>query len=541
MSTNKSTRVESNRTIAKSAGIIGFATLCSRLLGFIRDIVIARLFGIYVYAQAFVIAFKIPNLFRDLVGEGAANAAFVPVFSEYKVKHTEEEFWELANVVLNLLLVIVTAITLLGIIFSPVIVRLIAPGFISDPQKLEITVRLNRLIFPYILLISLAAYAMGILNSLKHFSVPAFAPCLLNISIIAFALIFGESIKGLALGVLVGGVLQLVIQIPVLYKKGFHLKLFQRFTPLETSPMQRGRAKFLTGFRHPEAKTIGKLMIPRLFSSSVYQLNNFIDSIFGSLAFIVGEGGVAVLYYAYRLILFPLGIFSNALSQAILPAFSTQALEDNHENLKTSLSFGLRATFFVMLPASVGFMVLAHPIIQAIFKGGKFDTYSAAQTADVLFFYSIGLFAYGATKILQSCFFALKDTATPAKVSFIALLVNIILNSLLMFPMKLAGLALATSISGINTFLILFILLRKKIHGFGIKLILISFARILLASLGMGFVCWLVSKNIVFDSGKLARLFNLSLSIASGMISYVIFCFILRVREIQELWKFISG
>ena len=541
MSTNKSTRVESNRTIAKSAGIIGFATLCSRLLGFIRDIVIARLFGIYVYAQAFVIAFKIPNLFRDLVGEGAANAAFVPVFSEYKVKHTEEEFWELANVVLNLLLVIVTAITLLGIIFSPVIVRLIAPGFISDPQKLEITVRLNRLIFPYILLISLAAYAMGILNSLKHFSVPAFAPCLLNISIIAFALIFGESIKGLALGVLVGGVLQLVIQIPVLYKKGFHLKLFQRFTPLEISPMQRGRAKFLTGFRHPEAKTIGKLMIPRLFSSSVYQLNNFIDSIFGSLAFIVGEGGVAVLYYAYRLILFPLGIFSNALSQAILPAFSTQALEDNHENLKTSLSFGLRATFFVMLPASVGFMVLAHPIIQAIFKGGKFDTYSAAQTADVLFFYSIGLFAYGATKILQSCFFALKDTATPAKVSFIALLVNIILNSLLMFPMKLAGLALATSISGINTFLILFILLRKKIHGFGIKLILISFARILLASLGMGFVCWLVSKNIVFDSGKLARLFNLSLSIASGMISYVIFCFILRVREIQELWKFISG
>jgi len=540
MSTNKSARVESNRTIAKSAGVIGFATLCSRLLGFVRDIVIARLFGIYVYAQAFVIAFKIPNLFRDLVGEGAANAAFVPVFSEYKVKHTEEEFWELANVVLNLLLVIVTAITLLGIIFSPVIVRLIAPGFISDPHKLEVTIRLNRIIFPYILLISLAAYAMGILNSLKHFSVPAFAPCLLNISIIAFALIFGESVKGLALGVLVGGVLQLVIQIPVLYKKGFHLKLFQRFTPLEISPMQRGRAKFLTGFRHPAAKNIGKLMVPRVFSSSIYQLNNFIDSIFGSLASIVGEGGVAVLYYAYRLILFPLGIFSNALSQAILPTFSTQALEDNHGNLKATLSFGLRATFFVMLPASVGFMVLAHPIIQTIFKGGRFDAYSAAQTANALFFYSIGLFAYGATKILQSCFFALKDTITPTKVSSLALIVNIILNFILMFPMKLSGLALATSISGINTFLIMLFLLRKKVHGFDIRAIIISFARILLASLGMGVVCYIVSKNIIFNGVSLTRFFSLGLAIASGLISYVIFCFILQVGEIRELWKWVA-
>ena len=513
--------MSTNKSIAKSASIIGFATLCSRLLGFIRDIVIARLFGIYVYAQAFVIAFRIPNLFRDLVGEGAANAAFVPLFSEYKARHTDKEFWELANVVLNLLLVIVTAITILGIIFSPLIVRLIAPGFISDPHKLEITIRLNRIIFPYILLISLAAYAMGILNSLRHFWAPAFAPCLLNISIIVFALLFGEGIKGLALGVLVGGVLQLAIQIPVLYKKGFHLNLFRHF-------------------KHPAAKTIGNLMVPRLFSSSIYQLNNFVDSIFGSLAFIVGEGGVAVLYYAYRLILFPLGIFSNALSQAILPTFSTQALEDNQSNLKTTLSFGLRATFFVMLPASVGFMVLAHPIIQTIFRGGKFDAYSAVQTANVLIFYSIGLFAYGATKILQSCFFALKDTKTPAKVSFIALIVNIVLNAILMFPMKLSGLALATSISGINTFLILFFLLRKKIHGFGIKAIIISFARILLASLAMGFVCWEVSKNIVFDSGNLARLFSLIFSIASGLLSYVIFCLILRVREIQELWRWVG-
>ena len=300
-----------HQAIIKSAGIIGIATFCSRLLGFLRDLVIARLFGVYVYAQAFVIAFRIPNLFRDLVGEGATNAAFVPVFSEYTVKHSKEEFWELANVVLNLLLVIVSAITILGIIFSPLIVRLIAPGFVADPEKLATTIKLNRIIFPYIILVSLAAYAMGILNTLRHFSVPAFAPCLLNISIIVFALLFGEGIKGLATGVLVGGFLQLAIQVPVLYKKGFRLRLFKRF-------------------RHPAAKTIGLLMVPRMFSSCLYQLNNFVDSIFGSLGFIVGEGGVAVLYFAYRLIQFPLGIFSASLSQAILPIFSTQALEDSH-------------------------------------------------------------------------------------------------------------------------------------------------------------------------------------------------------------------
>jgi len=522
MSTTKSTFRESNRNIAKSVSIIGFATLCSRLLGFLRDVVIARLFGVYVYAQAFVIAFKIPNLFRDLVGEGAVNAAFVPVFSEYSIKHTKEEFWELANVVLNLLLVILMAITILGITFSPIIVRLIAPGFIADSHKLETTIRLNRIIFSYILLISLAAYSMGILNSLKHFAVPAFAPCLLNISIIVFALLFGEGITGLALGVLVGGVLQLVIQIPVLYRKGFRLQLFRRL-------------------KHPAAKTIGVLMLPRLFSSCIYQLNNFVDSIFGSLASIVGEGGVAVLYFAYRLILFPLGIFSTALSQAILPTLSCQALEDNYDKLKETLSFGLRATFFVMLPATAGFMVLAYPIISTLFRGGRFDVYSTGLTAHVLFFYSIGLVFYGTSRVLQSCFFSLKDTVTPTKVAFLSLIINIILNYILMFPLKLSGLALATSISGINTCVVLFFILMKRLKPFKVKAILISFTRILLASLLMGVVCYSVSrKNIFLDTGTLNRFLNLGIALLLGVLSYIVFCFIFKVGEMQELWQWLS-
>ncbi|MFZ2356939.1 MAG: murein biosynthesis integral membrane protein MurJ [Candidatus Omnitrophota bacterium] len=513
--------MSTHKSIAKSASVIGFATLCSRILGFARDIVIARLFGVYVYAQAFVIAFRIPNLFRDLVGEGASNAALVPVFSEYSVRHSKEDFWELANVVLNLLLVIICSITILGIIFSPLIVRLIAPGFIANPEKLAATIKLNRIIFPYILLISLAAYSTGLLNSLKHFSVPAFAPCLLNISIIICALSFGEGITGLASGVLIGGILQLLIQIPVLYKKGFRLNLFKRF-------------------KHPAAGLIGKLMLPRLLSSCIYQLNNFVDTIFGSFAFIVGEGGVAVLYFAYRLVQFPLGIFSNALTQAILPEFSVQALEKNHEQLKTTLSFGLRAIFFVMLPASLAFMLLAHPIIKTIFEGGKFDAYSTDMTARVLFFYSIGLTAYAATKILQACFFALKDTMTPTKISALALGLNVVLNTVFMFPLKISGIALATSISGIISCFILLFVLAKRLAPLETREIAASFLRILAASLGMSLVCYFLNKNICFGNSIIEKILYLLVLISSGLISYIAFCFIFQVKEFHELrqWLF---
>ena len=516
MSTDKS----SHRQVARSAGIIGSATLLSRLLGFIRDVVIARLFGTAIYAQAFVIAFRIPNLFRDFVGEGAANAAFVPVFSEYSLRHTKDEFWELANTVLNLLLIILVSIVLIGILFSPLIVRLIAPGFVAAPDKLAATILLNRLVFPYLILISLAAYSMAILNSLKHFTIPAFAPCLLNISIILCASFLGEGIRGLASGILIGGILQLAIQIPVLYKKGFRLKLFR-------------------SFRNPAALTIGRLMVPRVVSSSIYQLNNFVDSIFGSLVWIVGEGGVAVLYFSYRLIQFPLGIFSTALSQAILPTFSTQALAEDRAALKPTLCWGIRATFFVMLPVSLGFMVLARPLVDTLFGAGKFDTRSVSLTAAALFFYSIGLFAYGATRILQSCFFALKDTLTPTKVSGVSLVLNVILNLLLMFPLKVSGIALATSVSGIVSFILLFALLKKKIGDFGTKEITVSFIKIMLAGLCMSVLCSLFYRNVVMRL-PLHKFISLGFALVLAVLSYCAFCFILRVREMEELWRWIS-
>lgn len=510
MSINKYPSRSQNQAVARWAAIISLGTLISRILGFIRDVIIARLFGVYLHAQAFVIAFRIPNLFRDLVGEGASNAAIVPVLSEYSLKRSPKEFWELANILLNILVVILSAITILGIIFSPWIVRLIAPGFIGSADKLQATINLNRIIFPYILLIGLAVYAMAVLNSLKSFTVSAFAPCLLNIAIIVCALLFGEGTAGLATGVLLGGILQLAVQIPFLYKKGW-------------------RPKFILCFNHPAVVQIRKLMLPRLASSSIYQLNNFVDSIYGSLMAVVGDGGVAVLYFAYRLIQFPIGIFSNAIAQAILPTLSIQALESNQENLKNTLAWGLRLVFFVMLPTTVLFMVLAGPLVITLFGGGKFDFNSAQLTSNALFFYSIGLTAYGGTKILQSCFFALKDTITPTKIAGLALLMNIILNALLMFPLKIGGLALATSISGIISFFFLFFILSRRLGGFGAHKILKSFLRILAAALCMAGVCFLVNQALDFVW-----------ALFCAALAYIFFCFVFGVVELVELthWLF---
>ena len=257
---------------------------------------------------------------------------------------------------------------------------------------------------------------------------------------------------------------------------------------------------------------------------------------FGSLRFIVGEGGVAVLYFSYRLIQFPLGVFSNAFSQAILPTLSTQVLEEEGEKLKDTLLFGLRMTFLVLLPATVLFIVLSEPIIRVIFQGGRFDAYSTRMTSDALSCYSIGLCAYGATKILQQCFFALKDTVTPAKISALALVVNIILNVMLMFPLKLSGLALATSLSGINTFCILLFILRKRLKSFRLKPLVVSFGRMLIASIGMGLICYFISRTVIFPGrGIVVGGLTVGLPIIAGLVSYICFCFTFNVTELHEL------
>ena len=501
----------SNKSIAKSAGVIAIATMASRILGYVRDMIIARLFGTGSPAQAFFQAFRIPNLLRDIVGEGATNAAFIPVFAEYLTKKDKKEFWELANVLMNLMLVILAGISIVGILISPMIVRLIAPGFVSDPEKFHLTIKLTRVMFPYILLVGLTAYGSGILNSLKYFSIPAIGPCLFNIFLILSALLLCQKYKigamGLAIGVLLGGVVQLILQIPVLLKKGMDLRPCLRLY-------------------HPAARRIGLLLIPRGIGSCVYQLNVFISSALASFGSIVGEGGVAALYYANRIFQLPMAVFGISIATAALPQMSIHAVRNDMEKLKSTLLFSLRAVLFITIPASIGLMVLGREITQVLFERGAFNSYSTGITSSALFYYSIGLFAFTGVNLLVPVFYSLQDTMTPVKTAAFALIINVVLSLLLMNPLKVGGLALAASISSMVNFSMLFMLLRKRIGNLGGMKLLDSFVRILLSSLIMGAACLILSQN---------KIAGLAVSIPAGIAAFLFASFIFRVRETKEL------
>jgi len=518
----------STKSLIKSTSIISVATASSRVLGFIRDILIANFFGTGNLIQAFVVAFRIPNLMRRMVGEGAVNSAFVPVLSEYLATKKKEDYWQLANVILNLLAVVLAAIVLIGIAFSPIIVRIIAPGFVKDPGQLELAIKLTRIVFPFIFLIGLTAFAAGVLNSLKHFATPAFGPCLLNLSIIATMLFFYRTINitMLAVSILVGGFLQLMLQIPVLYKKGM-------------------RIRFPITFHHPAVKKIGTLLAPRILGSTVYQLNVLVDSILASLYWIVGKGGIAALYYSNRLIQFPTAIFGIAVATAVLPTLSGYFAKNELDKFKKTISFSLKFIFLFMIPAAIGIMIIGKPIIEALFQRGEFGSYSTMITNQALFFYAIGLFSYAGIKILVFSFYSMQDTMTPVKTAAIALLINVILNLILMWPLKIGGLALATSISGIFNFIVLFYILRKRMGPLNEREMLIFLFKIILASLVMGAILLGLTKTPMYISffGKGSSLLNIAgliSVIAISASSYIVILLLLRVKEVEKVFRWIG-
>ena len=500
----------SKKSLIKSTGVIGFATAISRILGFVRDIVIAGFFGTAIYAQAFVVAFRIPNLLRDLIGEGATNAAFVPVLTEELTKKGREEFFRLAQVILNVLFIVLLILTVIGVLASPLIVKLIAPGFSVDKEKFDVTVKLTQILFPFLLLVGLWAYAMGVLNTLGKFGAPAFGPCVLNLSMIFCAMWFGENVFGLASGVLAGGALQLFIQFPSLYASGWRPRLTMEFS-------------------HPQAKRTGILLIPRALGACVYQVNVFISTILASLSGIVGEGAVAALYYANRVWQLPLAIFGIALAQAALPTMSRHVAMNDIGKLKEMLSFSLKVLFFILIPASVGIMVLSTPITKVLFERGAFTSYSTCITSNALFFYAIGLVACGGIKVLVSAFYSLQDTMTPVKTAAISLVLNILLNIVLMWPLKIGGLALATSLSAICNFVILYILLERRLGDFGTKAIFASFFKVLLASVIMG----LALKFIMIAFPKFSFII-LFIAILFGMILFIMTSYLLKIEEMKD-------
>jgi len=471
-----------NSRVVKAAGVVGAATLASRILGFIRDAVIAWFFGAGFSSDAFIAAFRIPNLLRRLFAEGSLSSAFIPVFMEYTVKRDQAEAFHLARSAFRLLGIVLMVAAVCGVMLSPWIVRLIAPGFSAD--KLALTIALTRLMFPYIFFIGLVALCMGILNVLGHFAAPAFAPVLLNLAIIGSALFISPSlpqpVMGLAVGVLLGGFLQLALQLPVMIKKRFYFWQASRWI-------------------HPGLKRVGTLIPPVIIGGAVYQINILVGTLLASL---LEQGSVTYLYFADRLVQFPLGIFAIATTTAVLPSLSRQAAAGDLDKLKDTFDHTLKLVFFITIPASVGLIVLREPIVALLFKRGEFDVRATLLTAQALLYYSMGLWAFSAVRIVAAVFFALQDTRTPAIMAGISIVANIILGIVLMKPLSHGGLALATSLASMLNLGLLLCVLKTRLGTLGWKSIAWSVCRSLFCAISMGIAVRMAAWFMVLDKNS---------------------------------------
>lgn len=463
---------EQNRRLLRSALTVAFPTLLSRILGYIRDMIQAFYLGTSGSMDAFTIAYVIPNLLRRLTGEGAMTAAFVPVFTQLKKEKSKEELWKFANAFFFDLTLIMTALSVLGVVFSPLLVKVIAFGFKGVQGKSELTIALTRIMFPYIFLISLAALAMAILNSFHKFFVPAFTPVLFNLAIISAAVLFARRAEEpafvFAAGVVLGGILQLAFQIPFLWKRGM------RFRPL-------------LSFSHPAVRKVGRLIAPGIFGAGIYQINFALSRL---LASSLEEGSVSALYYSSRVEELTLGLFSIALSIAILPTFSELVSQGDIYAMKKTLVFSLKLIFLVTLPAMTGLLVLNHPIIQILFQRGEFNAQSTAMSSLCLFYFAFGLPFISGVKILAPAFYSLKDTKTPVIVAFFVVLGYVFFSFVLMSPLRVGGIALALSLSSLFNFVILFFLLEKKIGKVEKKDILVSALKSCFFAALMGGAVW---------------------------------------------------
>lgn len=506
------------RNILKAAGVLGSATMLSRVMGMVRDMVVSRLFGAGLASDAFFAAFQIPNMLRRFFAEGALTSAFVPTFSETLSQQGEVKARELANVCFTLLTIVMAGVTLVGIVCSPWIVGLMFPGFREVPGKFELTVLLNRMMFPYIFFISLVALCMGILNTIRHFFTPAISTVFLNLSMILAALLlrgfFDVPIAALAAGVLIGGIVQLLLQLPVLWRKGFAL-----------------RPDF--DFASPQVRRIALLMVPSVFGVGVYYLNITVSAILASL---LPQGSVSYLYYAQRLFEFPQGIFTVSVAQAVLPSMSRQAAEGDMAGMKESLAFGLRLTLFITIPAMAGLMVCATPIFSLLFMGGEFDYIKAVNSGQALFYYAIGLSFVALIRVLAPAFYALKDTRTPVWTALIAFVLNVGFSLALMGPLKHGGLALATTLSACCNMLMLLWFLRRKVGPFGGRMITVSAFKALLASLPMALAVYLISRlgNWEAMGHTMVKGAILGAAIFAGMAVYALAAHLLRMDEARK-------
>jgi len=437
------------RGLMRSGLVVSAMTMLSRVMGLVRDVVVATFLGAGNGSDAFFVAFKIPNFLRRLFAEGAFNQAFVPVLSEYSTQRTKQEIRELLNAVAGSLTALLALITALAMLGAPWLVWLFAPGFGRDPEKLALTADMLRLTFPYLLLISLTAFSGSVLNTWNRFAVPAFTPVLLNISLIGAALLLmplmEEPAMALAWGVLIAGAAQLAFQVPFLLRLG-----------LLPTPWP--------DFAHDGVKRILKLMVPALFGVSVSQINLLLDTVLASL---LAAGSVSWLYYSDRLVELPLGVFGVAIGTIILPALSKRHAEQSTEHFSAMLDWAIRVVLLLGVPAALALAILAEPFLITLFHYGAMTDNDIQMAAMSLRAYAFGLVAFMLIKVLAPGFFARQDTKTPVKVGIIAMVANMVFNLLLIWPLAHAGLALATALSAfLNAGLLGYLLYRQQVLVF---------------------------------------------------------------------------
>lgn len=513
-------RVSGQRLIAKTSVVSGM-TLLSRILGLVRDVVFARFFGASLVMDAFLVANRIPNMLRRFFAEGAFSQGFVPVMARYRERHDHEEAREFVDAVAGTFGLILFLVTLAGVVAAPLLVAIVAPGFIGDDGRFDLATLMLRFTFPYLFFVSLTAFAGGILNTYGRFGVPAFTPVILNVVLIAGAVWLAPQLEepgmALAYAVFVAGLCQLLFQVPFLMR-------------IHALP----RPKWALG--HEGVRRVGQLMLPAIFGSSVAQINVLLGGIIASM---LGVGKISLLYYSDRLMEFPLGLFGIALATVTLPYLSRQAANESHDEFADTLDWSMKLVLLIAVPAAVGLIILAEPLVTTIFYGGVFTGDDVRMTALALQAFAVGLIGFSYVKILAPAYFAREDTRTPVRIGLIALAVNFVLSvSLAWYLTRIgfagshAGLALAISVAALLNALLLYRGLRRDgviRHGSGWALLLFRTAA---ANVVMTAALIALQRPLSWwlENGIFERVSWLAVAIIVGAGSYFAVLFILGMR-----------
>jgi putative peptidoglycan lipid II flippase len=511
------------RAVARAAAVVSVATLASRVLGFLRDVVIARAFGAGAATDAFFVAFRLPNLLRRLVAEGALSAAFIPIFTEHVTTRPRAETVGMLRAVTGMMLLLLGGLSVLGVLAAPWFVRLMAPGFFTDPAVGQLTVRMTRLMFPYLFLVGLTALAMGVLNAHRHFLLPAMSPIALNVGIILGALVIAprlpEPVVGLAVGVLLGGLGQLALQVPWLAK--------HRLLPTPR-----------VNFRHPAVRRVLRLMTPVVVGQSATHIGTVINTIIASF---LAKGSVSYLYYADRLIEFPLGVFGVSVATAVLPTLSEQAARRDKAALRETVSFALRLVTFVSIPAAVGLFVLSEPIVRVLYERGHFGPTQTTGTAAAVAMYSLGIVGSSIAKILAQAFFSMGDTRTPVRVSVCAMAFNCTLAFLLAPVLAHVGLALAIAAASTLNAVVLMVIIRRRLPGPPIPGARRAWFRVSAVSAGLCALLALVSRFAPPPAGRVHEAAWVAAVVVGSTAAYVAANAALGSEELRLAWSALGG